>query len=173
MKILLAIDGSTASLRAVQWALALADRGLAADFVLVNVQEPATLYEVMTAPDVDVLDDVRRAAGADQLRAAEALVDAAGRRYESEVAGGTAQHLIVELAENYGCELIVLAARGVGQASDADPDDEEESNGRGLGSVAQGVLDEATLPVVVVRGTPKAPAEVGDAPAESDATSSR
>jgi nucleotide-binding universal stress UspA family protein len=155
MKILLAVDGSTASLRAVQWALALAGRGLKTDFVLLNVQEPASLYEVMTAHDVTVLDEVRRSAGADQLRAAEALVDAAGQRYESEVAGGTAQHLIVELAENYGCDLIVLAARGVGQAVDGNPDDEERSNGHGLGAVAQGVLNEATMPVMVVRGTPK------------------
>ncbi len=156
MKILLAIDGSPASLRAVQWALALAGRGLAADFVLVNVQEPASLYEVVTAHDADVLDEVRRSAGADRLHEAEALVDAAGQRFESEVAGGTPQHLIVELAENYGCELIVLGARGQGAL------ESDEGDGGGLGSVAEGVLAEATLPVVVVRGTPRPPAVAED-----------
>lgn len=148
MKILLAVDGSEPALRAVQWALGLAGQGLAVDFVLVNVQEPASLYEVVTAHDTLVLEQVRGAAGADSLREAEALVDAAGRRYESEVAGGTPQHLIVELAENYGCELIVMGARGLGDAA-----------ALGLGTVAEGVLREATLPVVIVRGTPEAPEE--------------
>ncbi len=170
MKILLAIDGSPASLRAVHWALALAGQGLATDFVLVNVQEPASLYEVVTAQDVDVLDEVRRSAGADRLREAEALVDAAGQRFESEVAGGTPQHLIVELAENYGCELIVLGARGLGQAERASVDG-EDGDGSGLGSVAQGVLAEATLPVVVVRGTPQAPGEPEDESAGAVAAS--
>jgi nucleotide-binding universal stress UspA family protein len=50
------------------------------------------------------------------------------------------EHLIVELAENYGCDAIVMGARGMG-----DPD------AGGLGPVAQAVLDSATLPVVVVR----------------------
>jgi len=140
MKILLAIDGSVPSLQAARWALDLTGQGLSADFVLVNVQEPASLYEVVTAHDAEVIDQVRGAAGADLLREAEALLDAAGIGYESEVAGGTPEHLIVELAENYGCDLIVMGARGAG-----DPE------AGGLGSVAQGVLDIATLPVTVVR----------------------
>lgn len=140
MKILLAIDGSAPSLQAARWALALAGQGLSADFVLVNVQEPASLYEVVTAHDTEVIDQVRGAAGADLLREAETLLEAAGIGFESEVAGGTPEHLIVELAENYGCDLIVMGARGIG-----DPD------AGGLGSVAQGVLDTATMPVTVVR----------------------
>jgi nucleotide-binding universal stress UspA family protein len=95
---------------------------------------------VVTAHDAEVIDQVRGAAGADLLREAEALLDAAGIGYESEVAGGAPEHLIVELAENYGCDLIVMGARGAG-----DPE------AGGLGSVAQGVLDIATLPVTVVR----------------------
>lgn len=140
MKILLAIDGSAPALQAARWALDLSAQGLSADFVLVNVQEPASLYEVVTAHDAAVIEQVRGAAGADLLREAEALLDAAGIGFESEVAGGTPEHLIVELAENYGCDLIVMGARGAG-----DPE------AGGLGSVAQGVLETATLPVTVVR----------------------
>ncbi len=147
MKMLLAVDGSAPSLRAVRWALDLAGQGLGADFVLVNVQEPASLYEVVTAHDAEVIEQVRGAAGADLLRAAEALLEAAGIGFESEVAGGAPEHLIVELAENYGCDLIVLGARGAG-----DPE------AGGLGSVAQGVLVSATLPVTVVRASDETPA---------------
>lgn len=140
MKFLLAVDGSAASLAAVRWALRQAAEGLRSEFVLVNVQEPASLYEVVTAHDSAVIEQVRGAAGADLLRAAEALLEAAGQGFESEVAGGRPEHLIVELAENYGCDAIVVGARGLGS-----PD------AGGIGTVAQAVLDGATMPVWVVR----------------------
>lgn len=140
MKMLLAVDGSAPALDAVRWALQQAAQGLACEFVLANVQEPASLYEVVTAHDAERIHQVRGDAGADQLRAAEALLDAAGFGFESEVAGGAPETVLLELAENYGCDSLVMGARGVG-----DP------TGRGLGSVAQAVLDHAGLPVTVVR----------------------
>jgi nucleotide-binding universal stress UspA family protein len=112
MKMLLAVDGSDRSLQAVRRALALASEGLKCQYVLVNVQPPANLYEVVTAHDPDVIREVRGAAGADLLAPAEALLEAAGAAFESEVAGGEPAHLIVELAENYGCDAIVLGGRG-------------------------------------------------------------
>jgi hypothetical protein len=47
---------------AVEWALRQAAEGLASEFVLVNVQEPASLYEVVTAHDSAVIEQVRGAA---------------------------------------------------------------------------------------------------------------
>ncbi|MBK7061069.1 MAG: universal stress protein [Rubrivivax sp.] len=140
MKILIAIDGSAPALHAVEWALRQAAEGLKSEFVLVNVQEPASLYEVVTAHDSALIEKVRGAAGADLLRAAEARLEYAGVGFESEVAGGVPEHLIVELAENYGCDAIVMGARGLG-----DPE------GSGLGSVAQAVLGSSPMPVTVVR----------------------
>lgn len=150
MKILLAIDGSAPALQALRWALQQAGEGLKSEFVLVNAQEPASLYEVMTAHDAEVIEQVRGSAGADLLREAEALLEAAGFGFESEVAGGAPEHLIVELAETYACDAIVMGARGLGS-----PD------ASGLGSVAQAVLDHATLPVTVVR-LPVADAEADE-----------
>lgn len=147
MKLLVAIDGSALALQALRFAMGLAKAGLPCEFVLANVQEPASLYEVMTAHDAERIDAVRRAAGADLLRAAEGLLEAAGHGFESEVAGGEPENLLVELAENYGCELIVLGARGAGH-----PD------AGGLGRVAQAVLSAATVPVMVVRGEDQQPA---------------
>ena len=116
MKILLAVDGTPASLAAVRAALGLRSRGLKAEFVLVNVQPPPSLYEVVTAHDQDRLTEMRRTAGADLLAAAETLLRDAGAEWEEEVAGGEAAALIVELAENYGCDLIALG-RGETAAS--------------------------------------------------------
>lgn len=89
MKIMLPVDGSAASLAAVQHALQLVVDGLQAQFVLANVQEPPSLYEVVVAHDVEVLDEVRTAAGADLLRAAEAMLEGGRHAYESEVAGAS------------------------------------------------------------------------------------
>ncbi len=140
MKIMLPVDGSEPALHAVRHALALVEAGLRASFVLVNVQEPPSLYEVVVAHDADVIEHVRGAAGADLLQAAEALLDAAGVDYESEVAGGEATHLIIELAENYGCDAVVMGARGMG-----DPE------AGGLGSVAEHLLLHCPVPVTLVR----------------------
>jgi nucleotide-binding universal stress UspA family protein len=104
------VDGSDTSLHAVRHALALVKQGLRASFVLANVQVPPNLYEVVTAHDPEVIRELRGAAGADMLAPAEALLDAAGVDFESEVAGGDPAHLLVELAENYGCDAIVLGA---------------------------------------------------------------
>lgn len=158
MKVLIAIDGSSAALDGVHWALRQAADGLALEVVLLNVQEPASLYEVVTAHDTEVIDAVRRSAGADLLLRAEALLQAAGRDFESEVAGGVPQHLITELAENYGCDAIVVGARGLGSPESA-----------GLGSVALGVLTEATVPVVVVRPAAADLAESGEPADDADA----
>ena len=59
MKILLPVDGSAAALAAVRHALALVQEGLRADFVLVNVQEPASLYEMVVVHDADVIEKLR------------------------------------------------------------------------------------------------------------------
>ena len=130
MKLLIGVDGSEGSLCAVRHALTLAAAGLDAGVVLANVQEPASLYEVVTAHDPDVIREVRGAAGADLLAPAEALLNAAGLSFESEVTGGDPANLIVEMAENYGCDAIVLG---------------------GTGAVAQAVLAGTTLPVTLVR----------------------
>lgn len=129
MKILLPVDGAPASLQAVRHALALRAQGLQASFVLANVQPPPTLYEVVVAHDPEVLDDVRRAAGADLLAPAEALLQAAGAEWETEVAGGQPANVLVELVENYGCDAVVM----------------------GEGTLVAAMLQHCPVPVTVVR----------------------
>ncbi|MEP7283176.1 MAG: universal stress protein [Rubrivivax sp.] len=140
MKILLPVDGSDAALHAVAHALALVREGLRADFVLLNVQPPATLYEVVTAHDPDVLREVRGAAGADLIVSAEALLGDAGVEWETEVVGGDPAHSIVDAAERYGCQAIVMGARGLGDVRAAL-----------FGSVSHAVLNASPVPVTAVR----------------------
>lgn len=151
MKILLPVDGSPAALAAVRYALTLVQDGLRADFVLVNVQEPASLYEMVVVHDPDVIEKLRSDAGAELLAPAEALLEAAGLSYESEVAGGQPATVLVELLENYGCEAVVMGARGAGG---------------GGGSVALAMLEHSPVPVTLVRAAaPDEVADAGDAPA--------
>ncbi len=168
-KILLPVDGSEDALAAVRhalrWAEGLTEGGAEATFVLANVQESASLYEVVVAHDAERIAALKREAGADLIRAAEALLDAAGAAYESEVAAGAPEHLIVELAETYACDAIVMGARGQG----AGPDETG-----GLGSVALAVLEASPLPVTVVRraaADAADSADTGEAPEGTDGSS--
>ena len=147
IKILLPIDGSTAALAAVKHVLRLIADGLSAEAVLLNVQEPPSLYEVVTAHDAEVLRHLRSDAGADLLAPAEALLSSAGLTWESEVAGGHPHTLLLELMENYGCQMLVMGARGMG-----------DSDASGLGSVALALLAGSPVPVTVVHA-PAAQAE--------------
>jgi nucleotide-binding universal stress UspA family protein len=139
MKILLPVDGSPGSLAAVRHALALAGGGLPIGVVLVNVQEPPSLYEVVVAHDADLIDRVRRAAGIDQLREAEALVKAAQIDRDFEVVGGDPRHRLIEAIETHGCDAVVMGARGHGAREHG-----------GLGSVALAIVQHSPVPVTVV-----------------------
>lgn len=139
MKILLPVDGSENALEAVRHALRLASNGLRANIVLANVQEPASLYEVVVAHNAKVIEQVSEAAAAHALAPAQALLRAAGVEFETEVGHGDPGRQIVDIAERCGCELIILGARGM-----------EPLEGP-LGSAAHSVLEHASVSVMVVR----------------------
>lgn len=141
MKYLVPIDGSRDALAAVHHVVRLKQAGLPVQAVLVNVQAPPTLYEAVRLHDVHSMQQVRAEAGADLLAPAEATLSGAGIEWESEVAGGQAATLLLELAENYRCDAVVIGARGAG--------DEQEG---GVGPVAQALVEHAGVPVTVVRG---------------------
>ncbi len=140
MKILLAVDGSEGALEAVRHALGLVQSGLQASFVLANVQEPASLYEVVVAHDATVLDEVSETAARHSLAPAQALLQAAGLAFESEIGHGDPGHLLVDIAERCECDLVVIGARGM-----------EPYDGGSLGAVANSVLQHASVPVLVVK----------------------
>jgi len=140
MKILLPVDGSEASLEAVRQALRMVRDGLQASLVLANVQEPATLYEMLLAHDPEVIDQVSAQAGLHLLEPAQALVREAGVPYEIEVASGDPAHTLIDILENFGCDMVVMGARGQGMLRSAL-----------LGSVSHEVLHAAQVPVLIVK----------------------
>lgn len=145
MKILLPVDGSELSLAAVRFALDLAAKGLQIEPVLANVQEASNLYELLVAHDPEVLDSVAADAGVHTLQGARALLDAKGWAYEMEVARGDPAHTLVAIAERFGCDMIVMGARGNSALRSAM-----------LGSVSNEVLHASEIPVVIVKSPPDA-----------------
>jgi nucleotide-binding universal stress UspA family protein len=140
MKILLPVDGSEVSLKAVRLAIDLLGQGLSGSVVLANVQEPATFYEMVVAPDADMLQRVSTAAGVDTLEAAENLLMTSGVVYEREIASGDPAHTIVDIGERFACDLIIMGARGTSALRSAL-----------LGSVSNEVLHAAQVPVMIVK----------------------
>ena len=152
MKILLPVDGSELSLHEVRFALKLVREGLQANFLLVNVQEPSSLYEIVTWPDPDVRAKGSRAAGEDALQPAVTLLRDAGVVCETEVVTGDPAHAVVDLIEEHGCDMVILGTRGAGPVLSLLQ-----------GSVAQSLLQDSPVPVLLV----KSPEE--EAPLPSDA----
>lgn len=140
MKMLVAVDGSEQALDAVRYALGLRQAGLVASFVLATVQEPTYVYEMVLAPDADVLERLSGAAGSRALAGAEALFNAAGVAFEREIGSGEPAPALIAMAERHGCDSIILGARGLGAVRAAL-----------LGSVSQGVLQRSMLPVTIVK----------------------
>ncbi len=143
MKILLPIDGSELSLHEVRFAMKLLREGLQANFLLVNVQEPATLYEMVTAPDPAVLESVSQAAGSHALQPAMALLKQAGMACETAVITGDPAHAVLELVEQHGCEMVIMGTRGQGLLRSAL-----------TGSVAQSLMHNSPVPVLLVKPPP-------------------
>ncbi|TAH12772.1 MAG: universal stress protein [Curvibacter sp.] len=140
MKVLLPVDGSELSLEAVRLALRMRQDGLSLSAVLANVQEPASLYEILVAHDPDVIDQLSAEAGLHALQPARDLLDAAGVEYECEVAKGDPAHTLIDISERFGCDMVVMGARGASALRSAM-----------LGSVSNEVLHASLVPVVIVK----------------------
>jgi nucleotide-binding universal stress UspA family protein len=141
MRVLIAADGSSDARVAAQW---LADFPLPDDasaLVLSAVELPSSALDIPTIAEFKrtLLDEARQAA--------DELVPLLKRRLtsvESRAVAGDPRTEILRVAEEWGADLIVLGARGLGAVATAL-----------LGSVSLAVARHAMCPVLVVRPTPK------------------
>ena len=139
-RVLVAIDGSEASLNAAQHALRLHTLGLQSSFVLATIQEPTYNIELMLAPGTEVLERLTGVVGERALAQAGLLFDAAGVGYEAEIGSGDPAPALLDIAARFGCEFIIMGARGHGALRSAL-----------LGSVSHAVLQTSPRPVTIVR----------------------
>ncbi|MBL7089533.1 universal stress protein [Acidovorax sp.] len=152
LKILIAVDGSELSLDGVHHALSLVRQGLKASIVLANVQEPATLYELVTTRDPDLIAAASLEAGEHLMASARALLDAAGVAYETDVGVGDVAHTLVDMIERLGCHMVIIGAKGQGAITSAL-----------LGSVSQELAHASPVPVTIVKHPDVVEAVDGDA----------
>lgn len=140
MRILVPVDGSQLSHDALARALDLVRAGLRAELVLANVQEPASLYEMVTAPDPVTLDAVAQGAGRHVLADAVQTITAAGVAHVVEIGRGDPARILIEIAERQACDLIVMGAHGRGAVRRAL-----------MGSVSLEVVRLSPVPVMLVK----------------------
>lgn len=136
-RILVAIDGSECSDRALAKALELAGV-LAATVTALAVEGPLPAY----AATLGEVDEVKREKDAFfTALAAEArrLGEASGIEVDVDIRPGHAAEVIAQVAEEGGYDLVVLGRRG------------HFVRDRLLGSTADRVVEHATCPVMIVR----------------------
>lgn len=138
-KILIPIDGSPQSLRAVHHVLDLARERTDVEVHVLNVQPPlpTAASDFINRQDVQAF---HREEGETALREARGLLDRAGIRYEAHVAVGDSAEAIVDYATTRKCDQIVMGSRGLSPLPSLL-----------LGSTTTKVLHLVHLPVTVVR----------------------
>ena len=141
MKILLPVDGTELSLHETRFALRLVREGLRASFVLANVQEPASFYELITTQDPALIESAAQEAGEDLMAPSAQLLTQAGVAFETAVITGDPAHAMLDLIELRGCDLVVMGSRALGPI-------------RRLlegGSTSRRLIDDAPVPVLLVK----------------------
>jgi nucleotide-binding universal stress UspA family protein len=148
-KVLIPTDGSAHALLAARHALLLVNKGLHARFVVANVQDPATLYEMVVAHDPAVLEKIREAAGLDLMSQVVALLRDGGQEVQTEVATGDPARLLLEILEAQGCQAVIMAASGAGSSGL-----DSALGAASIGAVARDMLSLSPVPVTVVKPPP-------------------
>ncbi len=143
LRMLIPVDGSEFSLRAVKHVVRLKNELKdAPEVLLVNVQPPLPMRELFLAggpSEVRHLEEPLKAHGAELLVTAKDALDTAAIPSRLFVEIGETAPIIASLAKTYHCELIVMSRRGRNALA-----------GLYLGSVATKVLHLSPVPVVIV-----------------------
>jgi nucleotide-binding universal stress UspA family protein len=140
MKILVPVDGSETSLRAIDHVIAKMQQ-LGVDVHLMNVQPPMP-YGARASAVIghDNIEEYHREEGLKALQSAQQKLDAAGVKYHCHIAVGVPADVIVEYAKTHGIDQVIMGTHGRGAVASAL-----------MGSVAKEVLTKAHIPVVLVK----------------------
>lgn len=134
--VLVPVDGSEASLRAVRMVTTVYRRLAPVEVTLLHVEIADGVPEdALGRPD----DDRPPASAAQALVRAQSVLADAGVPYRSEVRRGYVPAAIAECAKTTGCDAIVMGTRGMGSTSEI------------VGSIARQVIGLSDVPVMLVK----------------------
>jgi nucleotide-binding universal stress UspA family protein len=139
-KILVPVDGSTAALRAVEYAIKVTRGCPGGQILLVNVQPPVDAWELRSHLRPAEIEAIQETRGGDVLASARELLNAAQVPYTPEVLLGPVADTLITFAREQGCDQIVMGNRGESMLQEVV-----------LGSVAHDVLRITALPVTFVK----------------------
>ena len=141
MKVLIAVDGSAHSDRALERYIELAgELALPPEVHLLHVHLPVPIGGVQKHLDRGALDAYYRSEGDAVLAAPMARLEAAGIAFRHHLHVGDPARVIVHLARELACTLIVMGTHGRGRVATAM-----------LGSVAAETLRQVDCPVLLTR----------------------
>jgi nucleotide-binding universal stress UspA family protein len=137
--VIVPVDGSECSLRAVRYLIAAHAEGRRPRIHLANVQVAMTgdVSQFVARADIQAYQH-ENSDGA--LAAARGLLDAAGIPYEAHEAVGSVADQIVRLAESLGCDHIVMGTHGRSPLADLL-----------AGSTTLRVLHQTRLPMLLIK----------------------
>lgn len=140
-KLLVAVDGSGAALRALHAAVSLAKLVPDSSIHVVHAHEAPRVYgELQVYVPPEKMRALQREHSEAFLDRAEAELKGTGLRHTREVLEGPVGRTIAEHAERIGCDAIVMGRHGESALGDLL-----------MGSVAMKVLHASKLPVLLVR----------------------
>lgn len=140
IRILLAVDGSQNSDRAVDYLVKYLTRYKEpAEVHVLNVQAPLP-GDVTMLVDREDIKQYHQEQGTKALVSARARLDAAKIRYAAEMSVGDPAQTIAQLASDKHCDEIVMGTRGMGSVA-----------GMLLGSVAAKVVHLSHVPVLLIK----------------------
>lgn len=138
--ILIPVDGSESSIRAVKAAIKTANEFGGAALHLLTVQPPIVSGNVKRFFSAEAINDYYQDEGKNALLPAKAILDEAGVAYTEEIAVGPVAPTIADYAKSKECDMIIMGTRGLGAVS-----------GFVLGSVTTKVLSLVDMPVALIK----------------------
>ena len=138
--ILLPVDGSENSVRAVHRAIELSKETGGSKLLLVTAFPPIVSGNVKRFFSAEEIQSYYQEEGQKALAPAKAVLEAAGVAYEDEVLVGPIAQSIAEYAKKNQVDTIIMGTRGLGTVT-----------GMLLGSVTTKVLSLVDIPVLLVK----------------------
>jgi nucleotide-binding universal stress UspA family protein len=138
-QVLIPVDGSPSSLRALDFAIEMASQNPGTSLVLLNVQNISAMELAGAAMGSDWQETVSQAS-AKALKGAVGKSEAAGMVFKTFVRTGQPAEAIAQVARDEDIKHIVMGTRGLGSIQ-----------GLLLGSVATKVIHLAEVPVTLIK----------------------